>query len=388
MAEEKRALKGHSRLRLLYVVNNSSYFVSHRLDLACSAQSADWDVAVLARDDDPISTSRIVDKGIMFFNFDLDPRSLNPIRELGTLIQLQKILRQFDPSLVHSLTIKAVIYSGLLCRFYRIANVCLIPGLGTAFNTKGIRGALLRFVATGLYRFSLKGKMTRICLQTKHDYEYLVSRRVIESKKSRIIRGSGVVAEAFPFKPYKKDKERRCFVLISRMLRDKGIIEFVEASKLVSKSEECDFLLVGSPDHNNPNTLREDEIRTLCSDTKVSYIGFEREIRNILRECDIFVLPTYYGEGIPKAILEAQACGLPVIASNIAGCREVIDDGLTGVLVPPRNPAKLADAMLRLCQDPNLADFISANAYRVFLKSFQFSVIGQQYLDLYDEFRA
>jgi glycosyltransferase involved in cell wall biosynthesis len=337
--------------KILFVVNDAGFFKSHRLHLALEAIDRGYEPVVACGT--ATGESSLGEYGIRCRSFALSRSGLNPLRDFGSFIELLRIYRDEMPDIVHHVTIKPVIYGTLASRFARVpAVVNAIPGMGFVFTQLGFRARLIRSLVNLLYRAALSHNNMRFIFQNREDLQNFVDHTVIPEKLTYLIRGSGIDLNAFPFTP--EPPEPVTFVLLARMLRDKGIHEFVEAARRVHALQpQWRFVLAGGIDRGNPSSLTEAELNAWNADGVVEWLGHRADVCAILGAAHVVCLPSYR-EGLPKSLLEASGIGRPMIASNVPGCREVVRDGITGLLVEPRDSAALADAMLRLGRDPAL----------------------------------
>ena len=338
----------HDRRKILFVVNDAGFFKSHRLQLAQEAVARGYEPVVVCGTS--TGEAALGEFGIRCRSFGLSRSGLNPLRDLTSFVQLLRIYRDEAPDIVHHVTIKPVIYGTLASRFARVpAVVNAIPGMGFVFTQLGFRARVIRNLVNVLYRAALSHDNMRFIFQNREDLQSFVEHTVIPEKLTYLIRGSGIDLSEFPFTP--EPPGPVSFMLVARMLSDKGIREFVGAARSVRVLQpQWRFVLVGGVDPGNPSSLTEAELEAWHAEGVVEWLGHRTDIRALLAQSHVVCLPSYR-EGLPKSLLEASGIGRPMIASNVPGCREVVRDGITGLLVEPRDSTALADAMLRLGQD-------------------------------------
>jgi glycosyltransferase involved in cell wall biosynthesis len=336
------------RPKILFVVNEAGFFISHRLRLAQEALTRDFDPIVVCGAG--TGEGRLADVGIASRSFDLSRSGFNPLREWRSYRALLSIYRQEAPEIVHHVTIKPVIYGTIAARSAGVpAVVNAISGLGFIYIQRGFIAGVKRGLVNLLYRFALRHSNMRFIFQNREDLRGFVDQHVISEKQAHLIRGSGIDLEEFPFTP--EAPLPLTFVLVARMLRDKGVREFADAARQIKvQHPDWRFQLVGDVDQGNPASLTEAELQSWQQQGSVEWLGHRTDIRAILQAAHVVCLPSYR-EGLPKSLLEAAAVGRPMVASDVTGCREVVRDGITGLLVQPRDSGALADAMLRLGED-------------------------------------
>lgn len=336
---------------LLYVINDTAFFLSHRLPLAAAARKSGWDVHVATPQKDAAAT--LAGYGFQHHLIPLTRRGMNPIQEAGTIQALLRLYRQLQPDLVHHLTIKPVLYGGTAARRAKVpAVVHAVTGLGYVFVAPGPTTALLRTGIRRWYKLALSHPNQRVIFQNPDNLRMFVEEGLVAPPQAVLIRGSGVDVDAF--RPGPEDPGPPCVVLATRMLWDKGVAEYVEAARQL-RAEGCGatFVLVGNTDPGNPSAIPRETLEGWDREGAVRWWGFRSDMAEVFARAHVVCLPSY-GEGVPKVLLEAAACGRPLVASDTPGCREIVRDGETGLLVPPRDAPALAAALRRLVGDPAL----------------------------------
>ncbi len=365
--------------KLLFVVTEDWYFVSHRLALAVAAQKAGFDVAVATRVGNRGDTIRAA--GIRLVPFNLSRHRGNPIREIAALVRLY---RRERPDIVHHVALKPVVYGTLAAWLARVpVRVNAVAGLGWLFTTTHGVMRLIRPVVRLILARLLDAQGSLTIVQNPDDRALLVRSRLPESR-IRLIRGAGV--DITMFAPAPEPAGPVCIVLSSRMLWDKGIGEFVEAARLMTQAGvHGRFVLVGIPDLGNPASIPEATLRGWHGHDGVEWWGWRDSMPLVLHQAHIACLPSYYGEGLPKALLEAAACGLPIVTTNIPGCREVVRDRDNGLLVPARDAHALAKALRELAEDAALRARMGRRGREIVLAEFAQDRVIAEILAVYGE---
>lgn len=338
-------------MKLLYVVNEAGYFLSHRLPLARQARARGAQVIVASAPD--TGEDELARYGIEHRAISLSRSGFKLRSEIETYRTLLRLYREIRPDLVHHVTIKPVLYGTFAARSSRItAVVNAIPGMGYIFTRRGARASIVRSGVNALYRLALRHKNMRVIFQNKEDLAGFVGHAIVARQQAVLIRGAGVDLEKFT--RASEPEGPPIFLLASRMLKDKGIVEFAHAAGLV-KAQHPDwrFLMAGRVDAGNPASLTEAQLYDLERDYGVEWLGQRDDMHKLLADVHVFVMPSYR-EGLPKVLLEAAAAGRAAIASNIAGCREVVTNEVSGLIVSPRDAVSLSEAMLRLGRDADL----------------------------------
>ena len=346
-------------MKLLYVVNEARFFLSHRLALGLAAVGRGDEVWVVTGPN--TGEAELAQHGFKHVSVPLTRSGFTLFQEVAAYRALKQIYRRENPDLVHHVTIKPVIYGSLAARAAKIpAVVNAVPGLGFVFSRRGLRAGVLRTLVTTLYRFAFANIHMRVIFQNSEDQREFVSQGIVQRERTILIRGSGVDLAAY--RPGLEPDGPPVFVLVARMLSDKGVVEFARAAELVKRQHpDWRFLLAGDLDPGNPAALTQTQLDILQQDHGVEWVGFQSDMPKLMAQAHVVCLPTYR-EGLPKTLLEASAAARAIIATDIAGCREVITPGVNGLLVPPRTVEPLAQAMLQLGGDPELRQRLARSA--------------------------
>lgn len=329
--------------RLVYLVTEDWYFASHRLPLAVAAEQAGFEVTVITRCEAKCKAIRAA--GIEVVPFAMARRGVNPFGLLREVVTLARLYRRLRPDLVHHVALRPVVAGGLAARLARVPGVVsAIAGMGYAF-TAG-RGGWLAFVLRALLRAALR--RGPVIVQNPDDAQ-AVRALGVAPERIRLIPGAGVDVHAFSPRP--EPDGAPVVMLASRLLWDKGVGEFVETARRLAGRAR--FVLVGSPDPGNPASVPEDVLRQWTAEGVVEWWGAREDMPKTLAQAAVVCLPSYR-EGLPKVLLEAMACGRPVVTTDAPGCRDCVRDGDNGLLVPVKDAGALAAAVSRLLEDPEL----------------------------------
>lgn len=340
-----------AKSKLLFFVTEDWYFCSHRLPLAVAAREAGYEVGVVTRVHQHAHAIR--EAGLTLIPLKRLRRSgKKPLQELALLKEIWDVYRREQPDLVHHVGLKPVLYGSLIARLVGVRGVVnALGGLGFVFSSNQVFARLLRPIIKQALSFGLKHKNLRVIVQNKNDLEVLTKTIGIVSGCVRLIRGAGVDLRLFSAKP--PDLHPPLVVLIARMLWDKGVGDFVEAATRIRKAEiQARFALVGMPDPENPTSVPEAQLRAWHDSGHIEWWGYRTDIPAVLAMASIACLPTFYGEGVPKALIEAMASTRAIVTTDIPGCRELVADGRNGILVAPRDVAALSAALEILISDP------------------------------------
>ena len=324
------------------------YFCLHWLPLAKAVQAAGYTVSVMTEVTD--QEHRIRAEGLRVIPIRLSRKGLNPLTEVRSLLEILRIIRAERPDLLHCIAQKPVLYGALTARIAGVrALVGTLAGMGFLFTSTGYKARALRPFALLAYRLLLGGRWRRVIVQNPDDQRQL---RRLAHLDSVLIRGAGV--DLARFRPAPEPDDPVTVILASRMLWDKGVGEFVEAARLLrARGVTARCVLVGKPDVGNPSAVSPQQLVAWHTSGDVEWLGHSEDMPAILRDCHIVCLPSYR-EGLPTILIEGAASGRPLVATDVPGCREVIEDGRNGALVPPRDAAALADALGALILNPAL----------------------------------
>lgn len=371
-----------TRPRLLFLITEDWYFWSHRLDLARVASQAGFDVSIATRVTD--HGERIQGEGFRLFPIGLFRRSRNPFVELAAILELIRLYRRERPAIVHHVAMKPIVYGSLAAWISGVPVVVnAFAGLGYAFTDETRRGSMVPMSLRRALKILLWLSQSVVLFQNKDDRDLLLEAGAVEIQHTRIISGSGVDTKTFDVRP--SAEECPIVMLASRMLWDKGIGEFVEAARrLKQNGVSARYVLVGRCDEHNPAAIEPTQLRRWVEEGVVEWWKHRDEMSSTLASATIVVLPSYR-EGLPKVLLEAAACGKPLIATDVPGCRDIVTHGINGLLVPARDPAALADAIDSLLRDSSLRAVMGVAGREVVLRAFSVEKVAGQVVDLYRE---
>ena len=373
-----------SKKKLLFIVNVDWFFVSHRLPIALKAIEAGYEVHLVCAITD--KAEYLESLGLIVHPFLFSRSGKNVIGELGSIVKLYQHVKRIKPDLVHLVTIKPVLYGGIVARIAKVPSVVsAISGLGFLFvERKGVASRLLLSAVFFLYRLAMGHPNQKVIFQNPTDMNALVAAGGVANDKVRMIRGSGVDLHCYPMQPELSGKP--VIIMASRLLKDKGVLEFVEAARLLKgKGMRLHFQLVGEPDSGNPESVTAEQLRDWQDEGGVDCLGFRSDIPVLFSRAHIVVLPSYYAEGLPKVLIEAAACGRAVITTDMPGCRDAIEPDVTGVLVSSRDAAALANAIECLVKNASLRQQMGRAGRDLAEREFSIDKVVAAHLDIYDE---
>jgi len=369
-----------SATRILFVVNEDWAFNSHFLDRALAAKNNGFIVGLATRC--TRDTKTIENLGISVFPVNMSRRGLNPLREVVVILRLAMIYRQFRPNILHHVALKPIVVGTIASNFLRDVRIVNAPiGMGYIYSSTDKKARVIRPIFSFIFKKVLGARGSHVIIENSDDFKYLVEKKFVKSTNISLICGAGVNLKIFCQVPEPVDGI--VITLIARMLRDKGIEEFVEsASALKRKFPDAVFRLVGDVDTGNPASLSLERIREWQKGGSIEWLGRRDDIPEIIGESNIICLPSYR-EGLPKTLIEAAAVGRALVATDVPGCREVVEHGVNGLLVPPRNPIALAEALALLILNPEMRTRMGVESRKRAETEFGSDFINQQTLQIY-----
>jgi len=367
-------------LKIALFANTEWYLFNFRLPLAKALAKAGHEV-VLISPPGPYG-EKLVAAGFRWIAFPLNRAGTNPLSELQTLIRLVMLYRRERFELVHHFTIKCVIYGGIAARLSGAVSVAAITGLGHVFTTYSRKNRLLRHLLRPLYRLAL-GR-AQVVFQNPDDMSAFLVLGSVAKRQCHLIRGSGVDSERFAPNEHSADDTQSVRVLmVGRLLQEKGVAEYVEAAALVKQQfPTADFALAGGPDPGNPSSISDVTLDQWRRKRDVTLLGQRDDMPALLAQTDICVLPSYR-EGTPRSLLEAAACGLPLVATDVPGCREICRDGENGLLVPVRDVVALAAAISKLIESQALRRAFGRRSREIAVNEFSEGSVIAETLKVY-----
>ncbi len=327
--------------RIVIVANTTWNIYNFRLNIIRKLVAEGHTVLVMAPVDKYISYTETIREVQHVPIHHMHRNSVNPIHDLRLLWELIRLYSKYKPDLVLHYTVKCNIYGGLAVRFLQIPSVAVVTGVGHPMIHKGWLNTLVR----QMYRIALPWHR-KVIFENQDDKKYFDQLGLTHAGQSVSIKGCGLDMEYFIPNGVDLDPETITFSFIGRLIYDKGVKEFIEAAQIIKKKyKKLQFWLVGDVDEGNPSSVSNEDLMYWIRDPDIHYHGATDNVKLYFRQSDCIVLPSYRGEGLPKVIMEAMAMERPVITTDTPGCREAVEDGVNGYLVPLQNSNALAQAM-------------------------------------------
>ncbi|HSX59227.1 MAG TPA: glycosyltransferase family 4 protein [Tahibacter sp.] len=373
-------------MKVILFANTDWYLYNFRQALAVALRRHGVDVLLVAPPGQ--YGERLQALGLRWIPAPLHRRSLGPLREIRLLLWLLRLFRRERPDIVHGFTIKCAVYASIAARWSGVpACVGAITGMGYVFTSRDARASVLRPFVRLLLRHALVGRHRRLVLQNADDVNLFVRARLARREDIRLIPSSGVDVKRFVPLPHDVNVSARplCVVLAARLLWDKGIAEYIEAARqLRAQNRRIRFLLAGAPDPGNPASVDIAAVERWLDQGLVEWLGHVDDMAAVFEQADVAVLPSYR-EGLPKSLIEAAASALALVTTDVPGCRDVVHDGIDGLLVPARNAAALATAIARLDDDRSLLRRLGDAARANVLATYDVRIVNARTLDVYRE---
>lgn len=369
--------------KLLFIVNVDWFFVSHRLPIAQEALEQGYDVTIACHFTE--HEQELVDMGFNVVELPFTRSGGSISNELKTLKAIRELIDQEQPSVIHAVTIKPVLYSGLILKTIKlkIPFVVAISGLGYVFTANTFRAKLTKFIASMVYKVALAHKSKTVIFQNRSDEKILTDVAKLKANDKILIKGSGADLSVYNHiteinRPHIK------IAMACRLLREKGVYQYIEAAKIVkAQFPNTQFLLIGTPDLENPNTVKQSEIDKWVKEGVIDYLGHRNDIPAIFSDANIVTLPSFYGEGVPKVLIEAAACGRAIVTTTNPGCSDAIINNVTGLAVPPMDARSLADAFIKLINNPNERIKMGIKARAFAEKEFDVKAVVDTHIKIY-----
>lgn len=376
-------------MKVLLFANTDWYLFNFRRSLAVALREQGHNV-LLVSPSGPYG-ERLRALGFRWTPAPMVRRSLNPLREVALVLWLHRLVAREKVDLVHGFTIKCAVYGSLAARLARVpARVNAVAGMGYVFTSTDLKARVLRPIVSTLMRLALDGNGARLILQNPDDVALFERAGLVAASRVRLIPGSGVDCDRFRPLAARATQQASPFrvVLAARLLWDKGLAEYVEAARMLrTQGRAIEFLLAGDPDPGNPAAASEALVQRWVAEGLVRWLGHVENMPALFRSVDAVVLPSYR-EGLPKGLIEAGACALPLVTTDVPGCREVVTDGVDGLLVPVKNAAALANGIARLHDDPELRARLGAAAREKALREFDERSVISRTIGVYRELVA
>lgn len=368
--------------KLFIIVNVDWFFLSHRKDIALAAQQIGWDVTIVTADTGKLKDIEGI--GLKAINLPMSRSGMNIWEELSTLNFLWNLYRREKPNVVHHVGMKAILWGTMAAKLAKVNGVVnAVSGLG-GFFAEDNKSLLAKVIPTVL-RFSHNQNNLLVIFQNHEDEAMYVRKNIIKTRQSRFIKGSGVNLSEFCYTPEETSNKVKV-ILTARMIVEKGIFLLVEAAEKLRRGYEnkTEFWLVGGLD-DHPGAITKDQLYAMCDGHYIKWLGYRTDIKELLQQSHIVAFPSYYMEGLPKSLIEATAIGRPIITTQSIGCRDTVDDGRNGFLIPTKDAEALAKKLQLLIDNADLRQKMGRASRAKAEKEFSLDVVIEKHLKIYNE---
>ncbi len=368
--------------KLYIVVNEDRFFLSHRKPIAIEAQKVGFETVIITKDTG--RRAEIEKMGFKMLDLPINPTGMNPLQEFKTYRYLKKLYKRERPDIVHHVGLKNILWGGLAAKSTNTKGVVnAVSGLGGLFN-----GNHLSFISKcilWLMGYSNNRKNVKVIFQNNDDLSIFLKEFVVKSEQVEFTKGSGIDLSEFSYVEEPTD-EKITVIFTGRMVREKGVCDLIEAAELLKKEyyRKVRFLLCGRLTPNKSG-VSEEYLKEHCDDEYVQWLGERQDVKQLLEKSHIMAFPSYYREGLPKSLIEASAIGRPIVTCDSTGCRDVVDDGINGFLVPPKSPIEIADALKKLFEDKSLRIKMGKASREKAVKEFSIEKVVATHLKIYKE---
>lgn len=372
-------------MKIVLIGTTAASVLGFRADLIKALVEKGHEVYAFALDFDEGTRARVRVFGAHPVDYVFSRAGLNPLSDILNTYRLAKILKTISPDIVFNYFSKPVIFGTLAAAMAGVKRrIGMLEGLGYVFTERpcgaSIKGRLLKFIQVFLYRVSFPF-LERIIFLNKDDPVDLVEKYSLKVSKISVLGGIGLTLSKYPYSV--PPTSPISFIFIGRLLADKGIIEFVQAARIVKlQSRDSRFVILGGLDESNPGGLTSDEVGTLIDEGLVEYRGHVEDVTSWLKNSSVFVLPSYR-EGVPRSTQEAMAIGRPVITTDVPGCRETVVEGLNGFIVPPWSPGALAEKMLFFIKNPDQVEVMGLQSFKIAQENFDVRLVNERLISYF-----
>ena len=368
--------------KLFIVVNQDWFFLSHRLPIGLAAKEAGYDVGIVSEDTG--KSDKIREAGLKTIDLPINKAGTNLKDEIKTLFFLYKLFKREKPDIVHLVGLKTMLWGSLACRLAGVkAMVSAVCGLGVLFDEKHAQSFMTNAILKVL-RITHHMKRLTVIFQNNDDKAIFLNAKIMKEEQCAFTNGSGINLKDYDY-TLEPSEGLIKVIFTARMVEDKGTLVLIDAAKKLEKEYKgkVQFLLCGGLD-TNPNGITKDMLLSQCDGEYIQWLGHRKDILDLLKQSHIMAFPSWYREGLPKSVIEAEAIGRPVVTTDSVGCRDTVVDGKNGFIIPIKDSEALAVALKKLMDDSDLRKTMGRNA-RAFAESkFDIKDVIKVHLDVYE----
>lgn len=379
-------------MRIVLIGTVASSFYGFRAELIKRLVNLNHDVYAFTSDYNPDDITKIRNLGAIPIPYSLSRGGLNPVRDIKSTITLAKQIKKIAPDIVFSYFSKPVIFGTLAAKIAKVPRIVgMLEGLGYTFteqpNGISLRTKTIQYIQIFLYKLALP-KLDNLIFLNNDDPKDLLVKNSITVKSFKVLGGIGLNLNEYPYSPPPDFNNSISFLFIGRLIKEKGVYDFISAAKQIKKNYPYTrFVILGKLDSSNPGSLTESELNELISSDIIQYPGHVDNIAEWIAQCHVFVLPSYYREGVPRSTQEAMAIGRPIITTNVPGCKDTVVNNINGFLVPKWDPQSLAKRMQYFIDNPTDITLMGLESHRIAKEFFDSEIVNKKllsYLGVYD----
>jgi glycosyltransferase involved in cell wall biosynthesis len=373
-----------SRTRFLMVLNDIDWFWSHRLPLAKAIMDRGWELHLATHT--ASNNEKLAEMGVTGHELPKHSGGLSLLKQLHLMRDIYKAVKETKPDIIHAITLRYALFTGLVARLSGTKPVVFtVAGLGSLYTAPGFKMRAIRFLVLPLIRFAFGGAGKFIIFQNPDDRRAMLSQNIVKEDRTTIIRGSGVDLDEFPYQPYEQNDEEPIILYTSRLVREKGITDYIMAARMLKEEGvKARFVVAGDVYPDNTRSMTREEMQACHDEGIIEWLGHHKDMPDLLRRSMMVVLPSYYGEGVPKVLLETAAIGRPIITCDAPGCREAVEHEVNGILVLPQCPEDIAEAIKTLINDPEKCHCYGAAGRQRMQEDFHVGSVVERTMAVYD----
>ena len=367
--------------KLFIVVNQDSFFLSHRLPIGIAAKEAGYDVTIVSEDTGV--SHKIREAGLKTINLPINKAGINMKDEIKTLFFLYKLFRREKPDIVHLVGLKTMLWGSIACRLAGVkAMVSAVCGLGVLFDEEHAQSFMTQTILKVL-RITHSKKRLKVIFQNNDDKSIFQAAKIMNDSQCAFTNGSGINLQNYDYTPETTEGPIK-IIFTARMVEDKGTLVLIDAAKKLESEykDKIQFLLCGGLD-TNPNGITQEMLESSCDGEYIQWLGHRKDVLELLKQSHIMAFPSWYREGLPKSVIEAEAIGRPVVTTNSVGCRDTVIDGKNGFLIPTKDSEALATALKKLIDNKELRQYMGQNAREFAVNRFDINNVIKTHLDIY-----
>ena len=369
--------------RCVFVINQDWYFCSHWMVRAIAIKKSGFEVWVAVPPGDQVI--QIEQAGLRVLPIKIQRKDTNPLKELLSFLDLLVKLYKLSPELIINSTIKPSLYGSLIGRLLRIPTISSINGLGHIFINQSWKSKSLRRIIQVCFRLAATTNKNRFLFQNQEDKDLFIGNNICRKQQTNVIPGAGVDPDKYAYS-LEPESATVKILFAARLLWEKGIKELIQAANILKENNtNCEIFIAGILDEGNPSAVSEDNLIEWERHKLIRWLGKIEHMSELISSVNIVTLPTFYGEGIPKILIEAAACGRPIVTTNTPGCRDIVTHEKNGLLVPTKNPHLLAKALERLIYEPETRIKMGKFGRQLVLQNYSEEIIVRKTINMVNE---